>query len=229
MLTSVIRSAETAIPRYAHITEDGWASITEIARRRGVSKVAISRQVSRFEAQGLISSRLGEGGTKLVSIEGFDDAVERYGSQVKRLAGYGNKPEAKLEERAPEAVASPIRPVAEARPAGRAPSGLQSTDEAPILALEQARKARADAALRELMLAERQGDVTPTVQVRDAAHAAVAGMKSALAAASVDASEDIAASFGIDPRLVRPKLRALEKRALAEFAAKLSEYATPSA
>lgn len=52
-----------------------WLTISEIARQRGVDKAAVSRRVSRLEAEGRVATRPGPRGSKLVNIAGYDYAV----------------------------------------------------------------------------------------------------------------------------------------------------------
>jgi hypothetical protein len=59
---------------------DGWATITQLAALRGRNKAAVSRRVARMERDGLLRSRKGPGGTKLVNVAEFarlaDDEVD---------------------------------------------------------------------------------------------------------------------------------------------------------
>ncbi len=49
-----------------------FLTISTIARERGVDKAAVSRRVKRLEQQGLISTRRGPQGSKLVNLAEFD-------------------------------------------------------------------------------------------------------------------------------------------------------------
>ena len=117
----------------------GWASISELARLRGVDKAAISRRVARLAAQGLLTTRTGKQGTKLVNIAEFDRAAGEATDAVRELNGRG-------------ATAPPA-------------PGL-ATD--PILSREQARRAAYDADLKKLDLEERLGRIAPLDRVRRA-------------------------------------------------------------
>jgi DNA-binding MarR family transcriptional regulator len=50
---------------------DGWLNISELAALRGRNKAAVSRRVARMERDGLLRSRKGPGGQKLVNVEEF--------------------------------------------------------------------------------------------------------------------------------------------------------------
>jgi DNA-binding MarR family transcriptional regulator len=50
---------------------DGWLNISELAALRGRNKAAVSRRVARMERDGLLRSRKGPNGTKLVNVEEF--------------------------------------------------------------------------------------------------------------------------------------------------------------
>jgi hypothetical protein len=49
-----------------------WLNISGLARSRGVDKSGVSRRVARFEAQGLLQSRVGPNRTKLINAVEFD-------------------------------------------------------------------------------------------------------------------------------------------------------------
>ncbi len=110
-----------------------WATITELAKMRGVDKSAISRRVARLEGLGLVKTRTGKGGTKLVNVAQFDRATAETTDAVRELNGKGAD--------APSAVA-----------AVPAPGD-------PVLAREQARRASYAADLAKLDLEERTGVV----------------------------------------------------------------------
>ena len=67
----------------------GWATVSELARLRGVDKAAISRRAKRLEAQGLLHPRPGAHGTKLISIAEFDRAAGEATDAVRELNGRG--------------------------------------------------------------------------------------------------------------------------------------------
>lgn len=49
-----------------------WLSISDLASRKGVRKQTVAERVSRFEAQGLLTTRPGKGKSKLVNLAEFD-------------------------------------------------------------------------------------------------------------------------------------------------------------
>ncbi len=111
-----------------------WATISELARLRGVDKAAISRRVTRLEAQGLLQTRHGKGGTKLVNVAAFDRATEETTDAIRELNGA---------QAAASAVLAPVMPGD------------------PILAREQARRDAYSADLSKLDLDERLGKLMP--------------------------------------------------------------------
>jgi len=123
--------------------ELGWLSISALAHFKGVDKAAISRRVARLEGQGLLKTRQGKGGTKLVNLAEFDRACGETVDLIREQNGRGGSP---------AAVATP---------------GPQSPDD-PVLAREQARRASYDADLKKLDLDERLRRVISVDQVRDA-------------------------------------------------------------
>ena len=88
---------------------------------------------------------------------------------------------------------------------------------------EAAMNIRAQRLLRNLDIAERVKLVVPRVEVEDAARDAVSAMRNALALASSDTASAIATAIGCEDRLVRPHLRAFERRALENFIRNLTD------
>ena len=72
--------------------------------------------------------------------------------------------------------------------------------------------------MRELEIAERIGALTPTREVRAAAAEAVSALRNAFALSLNDSAAVLAHAFNIEPRLVRPYLKAFEKNGLEAFA-----------
>jgi DNA-binding MarR family transcriptional regulator len=119
----------------------GWASVTELARLKGLNKSAISRRVARLEKLGLLESRRGAGGAKLLNVEDFNRVVAATMDEVRSLNGRGSMA---------------------ARTAHLGAAGE------PSLPSQQARKARYDADLKRLALEERLGHLAPLDRVRRA-------------------------------------------------------------
>lgn len=88
---------------------------------------------------------------------------------------------------------------------------------------EAALNIRAQRQMRELEIAERIGTLTPTREVRDAAAEAVSALRNAFALSLNDAASALANAFNLEPRLVRPYLKAFEKSGLDAFARALIE------
>jgi hypothetical protein len=89
---------------------------------------------------------------------------------------------------------------------------------------EAALNIRAQRQMRELELAERVNLVTPTREVEEAALAAVSALKNAFALALNDTAEAIANVVNVEPRVVRPHLRAFEKKGLNAFVGVLADH-----
>ena len=77
---------------------------------------------------------------------------------------------------------------------------------------------RAQRQIRELELASRLGELTPTREVRAAAAEAMAALRNAFALSLNDSAASLAQAFNLEPRLVRPHLKAFEKNGLDAFA-----------
>jgi hypothetical protein len=83
---------------------------------------------------------------------------------------------------------------------------------------EAALNIRAQRQMRELEIAERIGALTPTREVRAAAAEAMSALRNAFALSLNDSAAVLAHAFNIEPRLVRPYLKAFEKNGLEAFA-----------
>jgi hypothetical protein len=80
-----------------------------------------------------------------------------------------------------------------------------------------ARKALADAELKDLELAARRGEVTPTEEVRRTAHDAIALMRSAFERAVETEAARIGVSYGWDERKLRIVFKGVARRGIEEF------------
>jgi hypothetical protein len=83
---------------------------------------------------------------------------------------------------------------------------------------EAALNIRAQRQMREIEIAERIGALTPTREVRAAAAEAMSALRNAFALALNDSAAVIANVCGVEPRVVRPHLKAFEKKGLDAFA-----------
>ena len=110
---------------------DGWVTLSDLARLKGVSKQALAKKANRFVKAGRLTIKNGPRGTKLVNLAAYDVAADEVGDSVRTLAA--QQP-------------APLTPLAEI------------DGQSIILAQEQARKARyaADLAEIELMKARKQ-------------------------------------------------------------------------
>ena len=77
---------------------------------------------------------------------------------------------------------------------------------------------RAQRQMRELEIAERIGALTPTRDVQAAAAEAVSALRNAFALSLNDSAAALAHECNLEPRLVRPHLKAFEKKGLEAFA-----------
>jgi DNA-binding IscR family transcriptional regulator len=108
-----------------------WLSISEIARQRDKSRQAIAKRVDSLVEAGLLETKPGPNGTKLVNLAQFDRAVGETGDAFKE-AGAETKAEAETE-----------------------------TPASPALRDHQARAAQYSADLKFLDLEERLGRLVP--------------------------------------------------------------------
>ncbi len=105
-------------------------------------------------------------------------------------------------------------------------ASIQSSAPAPVStskgrANEATLNIRAQRQMRELEIAERIGALTPTRDVQAAAAEAVSALRNAFALSLNDSAAALAHEFNLEPRLVRPHLKAFEKKGLEAFACAL--------
>jgi hypothetical protein len=82
---------------------------------------------------------------------------------------------------------------------------------------------RAQWQMRELDLAERAGALTPTCEVKEGAISAIQALKSAFALALNSTADAMGNELGVEPRLVRPRLRAFERIGMDAFVLSLAD------
>jgi DNA-binding MarR family transcriptional regulator len=128
-----------------------WASISELARRLGIRKSAISKRVTRLEQEGLVHPRPGPLNSKEVNVAEYFRAVEETKDAVREANGR---------------AAAPVHE-ANRRRRGAEPADLADMAGAPgdpILAREQAKRAAADAELKRMDLEERRARIVSAEQ-----------------------------------------------------------------
>ena len=114
-----------------------FVTISELAKRLGVTIGPVSRRVARLEASGLLSARV-EGARKLVDFAAFQAAVARV-------------------EDAPRAANGRL---------ARGGSGAASAPaDGPSLLSEQTRKAKAQADLAEMQVAKLRGELVEVAEI----------------------------------------------------------------
>jgi DNA-binding MarR family transcriptional regulator len=111
---------------------EGWVSVSELSRLRGVDKAAISRRVARLEELGALKTKPGPRGSKLISVNEFEAAIAKHGDAVNEANGR--------------------RAVIARDDAGRSPDN-------PNLAQEQARRTKIQADIAQLELDELRGSL----------------------------------------------------------------------
>ena len=117
-----------------------WLSVSDLAQAKGVSKQAVAKRVSKFEALGEQLTRPGDRGTKLVNVAAYDRLVGETGDIFR-----SQPPKAAVSADADEA--DPAR---------------------ASLANEQARRVSYQAELSRLDLEERLGKLVPVSEVVEA-------------------------------------------------------------
>lgn len=177
----------------------GWATVSELARMRGVNKSAISKRVTRLEAQGLLHPKAGAHGTKLISLAEFERAVAQTTDAVRETNG-----------RKAQAAVSAADPILSKEQARRASydADLKKLDLEERLGLlmpvEETRRVATDCALRLRQAVEAlhsRAEEVAAAQARDG---------SAFARALVEATRD-------PPQAARAFFKALAREQLTEL------------
>lgn len=171
-----------------------WISITEAAARLTeagdpVDRSTLSRYLTQY-SEALPTRR--EGRSNLVEF----GALEAHRSDNIRL----KRPALAVK------ASAPVR--GNVRQPGRF-AGTQSDG--------MARKINADAELREMDLAERRGELTPSAEVDQAGRDAVALMQAAFDRAVETEAATLSVRYGWDERVIRIALKAFAKRGLEVF------------
>lgn len=117
-----------------------WMSLSEVAELKGISRQALSKRVAKLEAEGLLQTKPGGGGTKLINVAQYDRVIGAVGDAIKEIAAETVK------ETAPDAPAA-----------------------APALRDAQTRSAQYTADLKFIELNEKIGALVPVADVADAA------------------------------------------------------------
>ena len=172
--------------------KDDWVSIAEVARRLTASGDPLDRStLSRYLKQHAEALPLRQ--------DGRSYCVE-FGALVAHRAANIRLRRSPL----PISALSGDRAVEPRRSVGSQSDGA-------------ARKAQADAAMREMDLAERRGELTLVSEVDKAGRDAVALMQSALDRAIDTEAARAAVKHGWDERIVRVVLKSLARHGLDEF------------
>ncbi|AVT76625.1 hypothetical protein RPPS3_25620 [Rhodopseudomonas palustris] len=178
------------------MTDGGeWLSITDAAKRLtaegdAVDRSTLSRYVSQH-AEALATRR--DGKSNLVEL----GALRLHRNENVRL------------RRAVPMPSSPQQASPSSSPSGSRFPGSQADG--------AARKAQADAEMRELDLAERRGELTPVSEVDKAGRDAVALMMSAFDRALDSEAASASVKYSWDERIVRLVLKAYARRGLDVF------------
>ncbi len=135
-----------------------WVPIGELARRAGIAQPVMSRRIARLVQDGLLETRAGRQGAKLVNIAAYDRVRARTSDGIKSLAAASARTMPSVH----------IPPLDASQLAfGEAPAKADPNEK--ILSQEQARRVSYQAELARLDLEERLGKLVPINGVVSAA------------------------------------------------------------
>jgi DNA-binding transcriptional MocR family regulator len=160
--------------------ETGWTSISDLARAIGRDKGGVSRRVSRLESEGLLKSRVGNAGQKLVNRAEFDRVAGETVDAVREANG---------------SMAGAARDGDAVAPAG-------------LLSRAQASKTAAQARLAHLELGQRLGQLLPVEEMRRAAADCAMRLRRSVETMHARA-EDVADGLARDSSFARTLLAAM--------------------
>lgn len=177
-----------------HTMDEDWISITEAAARLTAAGDRVDRStLSRYLKQHAeVLPLKPDGKSNLVD---YVALIAHRGENIR------------IRSMPPVAAAATQRPTA--AQSGTRFAGSQSDG--------AARKAQADAELREMDLAERRKELTPVSEVDQAGRDAVAMMQSAFERAIESEAQTLSLKYGWDERVVRLALKNFAKAGLAVF------------
>lgn len=116
-----------------------WVTVSDLARQKGISKQAASKRIDRLESQGLLKTKPGERGAKLVNLAQFNKVTADTTDGIREING--------------KSAAGP----------SEAPEEQGETRRALID--QQTRRAAYDADLKQLELEEKLGRLLPVEDV----------------------------------------------------------------
>ena len=162
-----------------------WLSVSELARTRGLAKSGVSARVSRLVGKGVITTRTGVKGTKLINVAEFDRAIGETGDLA--------------HAQAPAQDDAPL--LAAADPASETASAAYSR--------EQAREKSYKAELARLDLEERLGKLVAVEKVAEAAGSVAEALVRAIDQFPTRAAEILSASESNGVEGIRTVLRSI--------------------
>lgn len=135
---------------------DGWATISALARARGVTRQAMWARIERMG----IETRAGAAGKRYVCVAAFDAAVQALGDPAKEQAA-ATKAAARIAENSPATAAGPV--------SGGVGGDAHALGETGGGAVSEARRKQGfEADLKEIELRERLGRLVPIEDVERA-------------------------------------------------------------
>jgi len=186
-----------------------WLSMSEVARRKGVTPAAVWKRARRLQRDGLIEIRSGPGNVRLIDLAGYDRAIAST-SDLARQQG------------ADTARGLPLDGEPIAAPVGAGAGSVRTFTEA------QRQGAIYSAGLKALEFNERRGALLPVEGdhgVARAARAAGEALTAAVARLPLRAGELVAVASTDGEAGVRRLLKAIGTELLTTYAKSLHEIA----
>jgi len=164
--------------------EEMWLSIAALAVMKGVSRQTVWEKVERLERQGLLATKPGPGGTRLVNVGEYDYHVKETADLVKEQAA----------------------------------ATLRASQESPELRRFQEQKMRAEAALKDVELRERTGQLVDITRVEEVIAEVGEELRKPIEQLPLRAEEISAAAVSGGVQAVRGKLKQIAFELRGAFA-----------
>ena len=164
--------------------EEMWLSIAALAVMKGVSRQTVWEKVERLERQGLLATKPGPGGTRLVNVGEYDYHVKETADLVKEQAA----------------------------------ATLRASQESPELRRLQEQKMRAEAALKDVELRERTGQLVDITRVEEVIAEVGEELRKPIEQLPLRAEEISAAAVSGGVQAVRGKLKQIAFELRGAFA-----------
>lgn len=206
------------------VDDPDWANVSDVARRRGVTRQAIHKRVKLFAGRGMLATR-GEGRALRFHLPTFESLTADSHDPAQdlrnrhQIAAQNEESDSREGAKAPQAA--PTR--AAERPAFKEPSKPSAYDSA------SAREKNAKAELAEMLLAQKRGELVEARTLADAAVVVGTEIGQSVSSLKTKAGKLYAAGTTGGEEALHIELVGAVNAILTQVAESLAKLATPAA